>query len=134
MPWEKDAPNAGFSTGKPWLPVPEAHRRSAVDAEQGEAGSLLEHYRRFLAFRRGHPALAKGDIDFLAADDHVIVFVRESDDEQVICAFNLGPRPAELDLGAETGLETIDGHGFDGTANGGKIRLGGYGAWFGRMA
>ena len=26
MPWEADRPNAGFSTAKPWLPVPEDHR------------------------------------------------------------------------------------------------------------
>ena len=38
MVWEAAQPNAGFSTGKPWLPVPEAHRRRAVDVEQGEPG------------------------------------------------------------------------------------------------
>ena len=38
MVWESGKPNAGFTTGKPWLPVPEAHRRRAVDLEQGEPG------------------------------------------------------------------------------------------------
>jgi alpha-glucosidase len=52
----------------------------------------------------------------------------------MICAFNLGPRTAGLDLGAETKLESIEGHGFTGTAADGKITLGSYGAWFGRMA
>ncbi|TJV90224.1 MAG: alpha-glucosidase, partial [Mesorhizobium sp.] len=31
MVWEKGAENAGFSTGKPWLPIPESHRARAVD-------------------------------------------------------------------------------------------------------
>jgi alpha-glucosidase len=134
MVWEKDRPNGGFSAAKPWLPVPEAHRQMAVDAQQGDEKSLLEHYRRFLAFRRAHPVLAKGDIEFLAADNDVVVFVREFGNEQLICAFNLGSRNAELDLGADTGLESVGGHGFTGAATGGKIMLGGYGAWFGRMA
>jgi alpha-glucosidase len=133
MVWEKDAPNGGFSAGKPWLPVPEAHRQAAVDTQTGQQGSLLEHYRRFLAFRRAHPVLAKGDIEFLAADNDVLVFVRDSDEDQLICAFNLGARAAALDLGDDTKLQSVDGHGFSGSATGGKITLGGYGAWFGRM-
>jgi alpha-glucosidase len=133
MVWQKDAPNGGFSTAKPWLPVPEAHLAMAVDTQQGDEKSLLEHYRRFLAFRRTNPVLAKGDIDFLAADNDVIVFVREFGNEQLICAFNLGARNADLDLGAETKLESVEGHGFTGSATGGKITLGSYGAWFGRM-
>ena len=32
MPWEGTAPEAGFTAGEPWLPVPESHRRRAVDA------------------------------------------------------------------------------------------------------
>jgi alpha-glucosidase len=134
MVWEKDRPNGGFSSAKPWLPVPETHRQMAVDTQLGDEKSLLEHYRRFLAFRRANPVLAKGDIEFLAADNDVVVFVRELGNEQLICAFNLGSRTADLDLGAETKLESIEGHGFIGNATGGKIALGGYGAWFGRMA
>ena len=77
--------------------------------------------------------LAKGDIEFLAADNDVLVFVRDSDEDQLICAFNLGPRAAALDLGDDTKLQSVDGHGVSGSATGGKITLGGYGAWFGRM-
>jgi alpha-glucosidase len=133
MVWAKDAPNGGFSLARPWLPVPDAHRAMAVDTQVGDPKSMLEHYRRFLAFRRVHPVLAKGDIDFLAADNDVLVFVRESEDEQLICAFNLGPRAASLDLGDDTKLQSVEGHGFAGSVNGGKIALGGYGAWFGHM-
>ncbi len=47
MPWEAEAPQAGFTTGKPWLPVPAEHAAAAVDRQAGVAGSTLEHYRRF---------------------------------------------------------------------------------------
>jgi len=134
MPWQGGQPNAGFSSAKPWLPVPQEHLALAVDRQAGDADSMLEHYRRFLAFRRAHPAFASGDIDFLAADDDVVIFTREHGNDQIVCAFNLGSRPASVDLGAESMLEASDGHGFTGTAEGGKIRLGAYGAWFGRFA
>ncbi len=134
MPWEAGSPNAGFSTGKPWLPIPPEHRMIAVDVEAVRPDSLLEHYRRFLAFRRAHPALAKGDIDFLAADDDVLVFTRRHGNEEIVCAFNLGPRNASLSLGEDVALTGLGGHGFAAVASGGRISLGPYGAWFGRMA
>ena len=76
----------------------------------------------------------KGDMEFLAADDDVLVFTREHGNEQIVCAFNLGSRNASLDLGADVALAPVDGHGFTSTTEGSKIKLGPYGAWFGRFA
>jgi alpha-glucosidase len=134
MVWQSDAPNGGFSHARPWLPVSEDHKALSVDLQLGNPQSLLEHYRRFIAFRRAHPALVTGDIHFLAADDDVLVFTRELGNEQLVCAFNLGARNAAIDLGAEFALLPVDSHGFEGASEGGKIRLGSYGAWFGRLA
>nr|WMC97471.1 alpha glucosidase [Aminobacter aminovorans] len=132
MVWNKDAVNGGFSLAKPWLPVPADHLAKAVDTQEGDAASLLEHYRRFLAFRRSHPALAKGEIAFLKAEDDVVAFTRREGNEEVVCVFNLGSAPANIDLGGR-GLQPLPGHGLDGNANAGAVRLGGYGAWFGRF-
>ncbi|TIV91269.1 MAG: alpha-glucosidase, partial [Mesorhizobium sp.] len=44
MVWEAAAKNGGFSTAKPWLPVPGRHLSQAVNVQQGDASSLLEHY------------------------------------------------------------------------------------------
>ena len=134
MVWDTDEPNAGFSQGKPWLPTPAAHLGLAVSRQKDDPTSLLEHYRRFIAFRRANPPLASGDIDFLAADDDVIVFTRELGNDQIVCAFNLGARNAAIDLGEAYTLAPISGHGFVAEATGGKITLGSYGAWFGRIA
>ncbi|PWK70637.1 alpha-glucosidase [Aminobacter sp. AP02] len=132
MVWKKDAKNGGFSSAKPWLPVPVDHLAKAVDTQEGDAASLLEHYRRFLAFRRAHPALAKGDISFLQAENDTVAFTRREGNEEIVCVFNLGSTPANVDLGGR-GLQALAGHGLDGNANAGAVRLGGYGAWFGRF-
>ena len=94
---------------------------------------MLEHYRRFIAFRRGHPAFAKGDIEFLAAEGAAVSFTRKHGNETLVCAFNLGAAPVSLALGLDR-AEPLAGHGFDGAAAGGTIDLSGYQAWFGRLA
>ena len=134
MVWEQGKPNAGFSNGKPWLPVPAAHARAAVDAQDGDPASMLEHYRRFLAFRRSLPAFAKGDIEFLSADGDTLAFTRRQGNEQIVCAFNLGHGQASVDLGSDARLSPLDGHGFEADVRDGKIKLGPYQAWFGRKA
>lgn len=132
MVWDATASNAGFSTAKPWLPVPGKHLSQAVNVQQGDAASLLEHYRRFLGFRRQHPALAKGDIEFIESEGDTVAFTRREGNEQIVCVFNLGSRPAEVDLGGQA-LQPLAGHGFSAQSGTGSIRLGGYGAWFGRI-
>ncbi len=96
MVWERQAPNGGFSTAKPWLPVPAEHLGLAVDAESGDEASVLAHYRRLIAFRRDHPALRTGTIRFLDAPDDVLAFVRADDGEAILCLFNLGKAEAEM--------------------------------------
>ncbi|MER8463878.1 alpha-glucosidase family protein [Mesorhizobium sp. M1396] len=132
MVWDGSASNGGFSSAKPWLPVPAKHMSQAVNVQQGDENSLLEHYRRFLTFRRAHPALAKGDITFIESEGDTVAFTRRAGNEQVVCVFNLGAGPTEVDLGGRS-LQPLPGHGFSGQASTGSIRLGGYGAWFGRV-
>ncbi|MEZ2328572.1 alpha-glucosidase family protein [Mesorhizobium sp. RCC_202] len=132
MVWDAEAKNGGFSTAKPWLPVPGKHLPQAVNKQQGDANSLLEHYRRFLAFRRQHPALSKGDITFIESDGDTVAFTRREGNERIACVFNLGSKPAEVDLD-QGSPQLLPGHGFSGQTGNGPIRLGGYGAWFGRI-
>jgi alpha-glucosidase len=132
MVWDAAARNGGFSTAKPWLPVPGKNLSQAVNVQQGDDHSLLEHYRRFLTFRRAHPALAKGDITFIESQGDTVAFTRRAGNEQIVCVFNLGARPTEIDLG-DRSLHPLPGHGFSGQTSTGSIQLGGYGAWFGRI-
>src|SRR5216117_3614688 len=46
-------PNAGFSTAPPWLPIPAAWDRNAVDAQARSTTSVLSLFRRLLEIRRG---------------------------------------------------------------------------------
>jgi alpha-glucosidase len=89
MPWDATAPNFGFSTGTPWLPVGEAHRALAVSEQQAQTDSSLNWARRLLAVRKNTPALRWGEIEFLDAPAPVLAFVRAYENERVLCLFNM---------------------------------------------
>lgn len=129
MVWDRMAIYGGFSTAKPWLPVPSEHLALAVNMQQGDEQSLLEHYRRFIAFRKQHPTFTKGDINFIDTEGDVLAFTRRAGNDQVVCVFNLGSAPATLKF---AGTEPLTGHGMEAAAVGGNIELPPYGAWFGR--
>ena len=133
MVWEADAPNAGFSTARPWLPVPEEHLAMAVDVESGEETSVLAHYRRLLAFRRAHPALRTGTIRFVDAPEEVLAFVRSHGSEEIACLFNLGKVDARVTAPAL--MTPLDGCGFATRpdADGRSVTLGPGEAFFGRL-
>ncbi|MBB4188376.1 alpha-glucosidase [Sinorhizobium terangae] len=101
MVWEKELPNAGFSLGTPWLPVRDEQRLLAVDAQEGVPGSVLEHYRRTLDFRRTQEPLLDGDMAFLTFDQDILAFTREKNGERMLFVFNLTREPQEVRLPAD---------------------------------
>ena len=96
MPWSSTAPNLGFSTGEPWLPLGESHRALAVDLQQGEAGSVLEFARQCLSLRRNHAALHVGSMRIVEAGEQKLVFDRSSNGQRLRCTFNLSDRPCDF--------------------------------------
>ncbi len=107
MPWLRDAPNAGFSSGAPWLPVNPAHQARAVDVQETDTASCLHLTRRVLALRRSHAALRLGSYETLHADEQLLVVLRRHQDDAVLLAFNLSaqPRTATLPMTLEAGDE-----------------------------
>ncbi|TPK22334.1 DUF3459 domain-containing protein [Mesorhizobium sp. B2-5-9] len=132
MVWEADADNAGFSTAKPWLPVPASHRARAVDVQIGDEQSVLLAYRSALALRKRHPALVGGSIRFLDTDGDVLAFIREGGGERLICVFNFAEEPATLPLVGDIGPVTAV---FGGTASieGNTLSLPTLGCFLGRL-
>jgi len=89
MPWRRDAAHAGFTTGDPWLPVPDAHRALAVEAQEADPDSVLRFTRALLARRRTTPALVRGALEPLDLPAPLIGFDRALDGQRLRCRFNL---------------------------------------------
>lgn len=58
LPWQKGK-SFGFSTGKPWLPMPESWINLDVASQEEKSESSLNLYRTSLRIRASHPALQK---------------------------------------------------------------------------
>ena len=95
LPWATDAAQAGFSRVEPWLPHGEDHLDLAVDRQEADPGSLLNHSRAMLALRKANPALLNGSLEVLVADEARLAFRRRADGQSLLCLFNLSGEPAQ---------------------------------------
>ena len=96
MVWVRDNATGGFTTGKPWLPVPPEHLARAAAVEDAETKSLLHDYRRALALRHAHPALIDGAQSDMAAEGDVLTFRRSGGGEVIWVAVNLSGKAAKV--------------------------------------
>ena len=63
MQWQ-DAPYAGCmppETPDPWLPLADDYHSVNIQDELADSSSMLNLYRRLLAYRKSHPVLQRGD-------------------------------------------------------------------------
>ncbi len=105
MPWDS-SPGAGFSAAKPWLPIPESHRRLAVESQQSDTNSTLNRFRELIAWRQSQPALRMGDIRFVDTPEPVLMFMRQCREQQLLLVFNLSDQPARAELPNNIGPHT----------------------------
>ena len=132
MVWDAQALQAGFSTAeKTWLPIPVEHQLRAVSAQYGDPASVLEQYRRFLAFRKQHTAFTKGDIVFLPEDGTVLRYKRHYGNETLLCLVNMDAAAAVTELPAGE-WEVLVGHGFESNVEDRRVELPAWGAFFAR--
>jgi oligo-1,6-glucosidase len=76
MQWSA-GPNAGFTTGTPWIGVNPDHRQVNAEAALADPDSVFHHYRRLIELRHTEPAVAHGDFRMLLEDDErVFAYLR----------------------------------------------------------
>ncbi|MBA3767660.1 MAG: alpha-glucosidase C-terminal domain-containing protein, partial [Acidobacteria bacterium] len=102
-PFQWDATtNAGFTTGTPWLKVNPNYMTVNVAAEDNEANSCLNYFRRMVKLRRDNPALIYGKYTILDKDNpEVYAYTRELDGRRILVLLNFKDKPAS----ANTGLD-----------------------------
>jgi len=99
MPW-RPGPNAGFTTGRPWLRLgPDAQTRN-VAMEAADPGSVLAAWRGLIALRKSLPALQVGGFRWIARTPGALAYARETGNasEAVLVAINFRGQPAEVAL------------------------------------
>ena len=90
MQWSA-APNAGFTTGTPWIGVNPNYVTINAEAQENDPDSVLCFYRRLIALRRELPIITEGDYTLLLADHPQVFAYQRSWQGQrlyVICSFS----------------------------------------------
>lgn len=90
MPWSAQAPDAGFGSEEPWLPIGEENAARAVDVQERDPKSLLHFTRAMLSLRREHPALHHGTVLRCEARGNLLLLEREADGERLRLLANFG--------------------------------------------
>jgi alpha-glucosidase len=98
-PFQWDAtPNAGFTRGKPWLPLDPAYQTCNVVVLRQDSTSILNLYRHLIAIRRRHAALTAGAFRLVAAQKNVLVYDRALGHERILICLNFGAREQQIFL------------------------------------
>ena len=103
MQWTAGA-NAGFTTGKPWLPVPPSAKTHNVESELKDPASLLAFYRQLLKLRKTEPAMRDGAYVALnPSDPNVLAYLRRTKDSAILVVLNMSAAPQQpsFDLTAQ---------------------------------
>ena len=96
MVWSSNAEHGGFSTGKPWLPVSDAHAAKSADAQAADDASMLNFYRRMISYRKANAALGKGSFEIVAAEEEYFAVRREHKSGAMFAAFNLSDKKRRI--------------------------------------
>jgi alpha-amylase len=79
----------GFTTGTPWRAVNGDYTTKNIAAQQADANSLWNEYRKLIALRTQEAALRKGNYDNVSSSSSsVFSFVRQYGDEVIIVISN----------------------------------------------
>jgi maltose alpha-D-glucosyltransferase/alpha-amylase len=82
-----------------------------VESQQRDPASLLNWMRHLIAVRKGHRVFGRGGLRFLHPGNRkVLAYLRESEDEVILCVANLGrgAQPVELDLSEYAGRVPVE--------------------------
>src|SRR6185312_10201126 len=108
------AASAGFTTGKPWLPVAADAAQVNVESQRDDQGSMLTLYSRLVALRRGEPALEVGRFEPVRVEGDVLAYMRRSrkGESDFLVVLNLGPSPHRLERlgGSPEGTIAVSTH------------------------
>lgn len=115
--------HAGFTTGTPWLKVNDNYPKVNVAMEERDPGSVLNYFRKLIAFRKANRGLIYGDYVLLDEDNpSVYSYLREGAGQRFLVMLNFSPKPAiaRLEAEPEGARIVVNNYGQEGQSIGGR--------------
>lgn len=105
MQWNSSV-NAGFSTGAPWIEVNPNYKKINVERQLQEEDSILQYYKKLIAFRKKHRVVVYGDYELLMPDDmKVWAYKRTLENQELYVICNFTAEESIFSLGEVTVTE-----------------------------
>ena len=79
---------AGFSSGQPWIDLPQNSSYINAEQEEKDPDSILNYYKELIRLRKSEPAVKDGKIEFLCRGQEAIFAYRRILGDQEILVFN----------------------------------------------
>lgn len=84
-----DEENAGFTTGTPWIGIPDNYREINVEAAIKDKNSIFYTYQRLIDIRHKHDIITYGDVEPLYMDHpDLFIYKRKLDNEEWLIVAN----------------------------------------------
>lgn len=101
MQWSA-APNAGFTSGTPWLKPAANYSEINAEAALADQNSVFWHYRDLIALRKAHPIFTQGDYqELLTGHPQIWAYARRANGQTLLVVSNFYGEPVEFALPAE---------------------------------
>ncbi|HEH9399024.1 TPA: alpha,alpha-phosphotrehalase [Aeromonas sobria] len=101
MQWSA-APNAGFTSGTPWLQPAANYPEINAEAALADQHSVFWHYRDLIALRKAHPIFTQGDYqELLTGHPQIWAYARRANGQTLLVVSNFYGEPVEFALPAE---------------------------------
>lgn len=106
MQWNA-GPQAGFTTGTPWIAVNPNYREINAEQALNDPNSVFHYYRALIGLRKKHDIIVYGDYKLLhEKDEQVYAYMRALGDERLLVILNFYEEPAEFRLEEQIGWDS----------------------------
>ena len=90
--------NAGFTTGKPWIPVNPNHAFINAESEVKDLHSVFHHYRKLISLRKTYDVFRSGTFALLCPEDErIFAYTRDTDKEHMLVVCNFTGQTLDFD-------------------------------------
>jgi oligo-1,6-glucosidase len=120
--WD-NTPNAGFTTGNPWLKVNPDYEKVNVAAQQDDPNSVLNYFKKMVLLRKKELALVYGKYVLLDGQNpDVYSYTRELNGERILVMLNFSVKISFADTGFDLSKARILLNNYPGPPSGNQLR------------
>ncbi len=107
MQWD-DTDNDGFTSGTPWIEVPEFGKSITVKSQIDDPDSIWSFYKKLIDLRKKYRIIADGDVSFdMSVPESVFAYKRSLEEKAIYVYGNLDNNEVEVSIGKKLSKGSI---------------------------